>query len=180
MTLSLSTLAPVAGARKKRIRVGRGESSGAGKTSGHGGKGQTARSGGTINAGFEGGQMPLYRRLPKYGFSSRKSILGKNRFQAVNLAELERFEDGSTVDAVALRSAGFGRTAAKVGGFKILGRGELTKKLHLKVEAISTSARAKIEALGGSVELPVVTQPKEAQRDNARGDKKGEVRGSAK
>lgn len=154
MALELSKLSPVPGSRKRRVRVGRGESSGAGKTSGHGGKGQTARSGGTINAGFEGGQMPLYRRLPKYGFESLKSISGKNQFHVVNLDDLNRFENGATVDAASLKSAGFGRTASKLAGYKVLGRGELKKKLHLKVQAVSASARAKIESLGGSVELP--------------------------
>jgi len=151
--MKLSELAPRKGARKAARRVGRGESSGAGKTCGKGGKGQTARSGGTINPGFEGGQMPLYRRLPKHGFRSRKRVLGLNQFQIVNLGLLERFETGTVVDEQSLRAFGLGRTNSKLAGFKILGNGELTKKLTLKVSAVSSSARSKIEALGGTITL---------------------------
>ena len=97
--MELSKLSPGKGARKMRKRVGRGESSGHGKTSCHGGKGQTARSGGKIRPGFEGGQMPLYRRVPKIGFRSRKKVLGVNCYNLVNLSVLDLFEDGAVVDA---------------------------------------------------------------------------------
>jgi large subunit ribosomal protein L15 len=151
--MKLSNLGPRKGARKKRVRVGRGESSGFGKTSGRGGKGQTARSGGHINAGFEGGQMPLYRRLPKWGFRSRKKVLGLNNFQVVNLEKLNVFADGDVVDATKLRSLGLGRRAFKAAGYKILAAGTLTKKLTVKVQAVSEVAKQRIEAAGGSVEI---------------------------
>jgi large subunit ribosomal protein L15 len=151
--LKLSELKPKHGARKRKIRLGRGESSGHGKTSGKGGKGQTARSGGTINPGFEGGQMPLIRRLPKYGFVSNKQVIGKNRYDVVNLSVLERFEAGSTVDAKAVWARGYGRTNSTQAGVKILGKGTLSKKLHVKVQAISEAAKSAIEKAGGSVDI---------------------------
>jgi len=151
--LTLSTLGPRPGARKVRRRVGRGESSGAGKTSGKGGKGQTARTGGTVKAGFEGGQMPLYRRLPKIGFVSHKRVVGKNVFVLVKLSELEKFENGAVVDRAALVAGGLTMPERKRGGIKVLSAGKLTKKLTVKVEAISASAKAAIESAGGTVEL---------------------------
>ena len=111
--LSLSTLAPAIGARKTSKRLGRGESSGRGKTSGRGGKGQTARNGGGVRAGFEGGQMPLYRRIPKIGFTSLKNVAGANRFNVVRLDVLERCENGATVDATSLREMGYGVKKSK-------------------------------------------------------------------
>ena len=146
--MDLSTLSPAAGARKKRKRVGRGPASGTGKTSGRGHKGQKSRSGYSRRAGFEGGQMPLHRRLPKRGFrhSSRHPQAG------INVDVLDRaFSDGDEVTAATV----FERNLAKSvkGGIKILGRGELTKKLTVKTEGISASAREKIEGAGGTVEL---------------------------
>lgn len=167
--MELSKLAPRHGARKSRRRVGRGESSGAGKTSGKGGKGQTARSGGHVRPGFEGGQMPLYRRLPKYGFTSRTKVLGLNQYDVINLSSLEKFDNGATVDAEAILAKGYGNHNRNKAGIKVLGTGELTKKLHLKVHAISASAKAKIESLGGSVEL---LQTKEVAAQTQKAEKK--------
>lgn len=149
--MELSTLKPAQGSRSKRRRVGRGEGSGRGKTSGHGGKGQTARSGGKPHIHFEGGQTPLYRRVPKIGFRSRKRTHGENIYTIVNLADLEKFDAGAVVDVEALVKAGckIGRNA----GIKLLGRGEISKQLSVKVHAVSASAKAKIEARGGTVEL---------------------------
>lgn len=151
--MDLSTLKPHPGSKRKKARVGRGEGSGLGKTSGHGGKGQTARSGGKPHMHFEGGQTPLYRRVPKIGFRSRKKTRGENQYEIVNLSELEKFEAGSTVDLEALRQIGRFAGSKEKGGVKLLGKGELTKQLNIKVHAISASARAKIESLGGNVEL---------------------------
>lgn len=164
--LALETLAPLPGARKNRKRLGRGESSGLGKTAGKGNKGQLARSGGKVPAWFEGGQMPLYRRVRKVGFRSRKIRDGLNQFQIVNVSELEKFQSGDVVDSVALASIGLGPRANKLAGIKILGEGELTKKLTVKVQAVSDSARKKIESAGGAVELvnsPVKASSSEAQ-----------------
>lgn len=152
--LALNNLKPLPGARKARTRVGRGEASGHGKTSGRGGKGQTARSGGKIRAGFEGGQMPLYRRLPKFGFTSQKAVLGKNRYSVVRLSVLERLDNGTTVDMAKIQALGYAKKSAAQAGVKILSDiDKLTKKLHVKVAAISASARAQVEAAGGTVEL---------------------------
>lgn len=150
------------GAKKKRTRIGRGESSGHGKTSGHGGKGQTARAGGRIRPGFEGGQMPLYRRVPMIGFISRKKTLGDNKYHIVNLSTLERLEDGSTFSPETLARSP--RSKFK-GGIKILGFGELTKKLHIKTHAISKKAKEIIESKGGTVELlKAVSQKNRSQK----------------
>ncbi len=146
-------LAPNSGARKKRRRLGRGESSGVGKTSGKGGKGQTARKGAKIRPGFEGGQMPLYRRIPKMGFVSRGRVIGFNQFNVLNLDDLNRFDDGAKIDSKFLKENGFHSVAGKKAGFKLLGRGELKKKVHLRIEAASQSAKAKVEAAGGSLEI---------------------------
>lgn len=151
--LTLSNLKQPKGSRKAGKRLGRGESSGSGKTAGKGGKGQTARSGGSIKPGFEGGQMPLVRRIPKLGFTSRQQVLGKNQYDVVNLSVLDSFDAGSTVDPEAIYRRGYGRTASRLAGLKILGNGSLSKKLHVKAHAISNSAREKIEAAGGTVEL---------------------------
>ena len=151
--MELSKLGPRKGAKKKRTRYGLGEGSGHGKTAGRGGKGQTARTGGGTRAGFEGGQMPLYRRLPKFGFTSIARIKGQNVYSVINLSDLERFDNGATVDEAALRTLGIVRGKGRTAGVKVLGKGELTKKLTVKVNAISESAKAKIEASGGSVEL---------------------------
>jgi len=151
--MKLSELKPAKGSRKAARRVGRGESSGAGKTSGRGGKGQTARSGGGVRAGFEGGQMPLYRRMGKVGFRSQKKTLGLNSYHTVDVSVLERFENGSVVDADAILAIGYGRHNRNRAGVKILGTGTLSRKLTVKVHAVSASAKQKIEAAGGTVEL---------------------------
>jgi large subunit ribosomal protein L15 len=134
------------GANKKKRIVGRGQGSGRGTTAGRGNKGQQSRSGGKTYLGFEGGQMPLYRRLARRGFSNYPF---KKTFQAVNLGELEkRFNDGETVDPATLAARGLAKGSVPV---KILGNGEITKKLSVKVAAISASAKEKIEKAGGSV-----------------------------
>jgi large subunit ribosomal protein L15 len=146
--MRLHDLKPRPGARHPRKRLGQGESSGHGKTSGRGGKGQTARSGSSIRIGFEGGQMPLIRRIPKRGFNNARHT---TRYLAVNLESLNQFEDGATVDEAAMRSVGLAN--GKSSGVKILGNGELTRKLVVSAHAFSASARAKIEAKGGSCEV---------------------------
>jgi large subunit ribosomal protein L15 len=147
--MRLHDLKPNPGAKHRRKRLGCGESSGHGKTSGKGHKGQKARSGGSIRPGFEGGQMPIYRQLPKRGFSNAafKTVYG-----VVNLDDLEkRFDDGAAINEKLLRGAGLVR--GTFDGIKVLGRGEVSKKFHLEVDAISASAREKIEKSGGSVTL---------------------------
>jgi large subunit ribosomal protein L15 len=146
--MRLHDLKPRPGAKHRRKRLGQGESSGHGKTSGRGGKGQTARSGSSIRIGFEGGQMPLIRRIPKRGFNNTRHTV---RYLPVNLASLNQFEDGATVDQAALRNAGLANGHAA--GIKILGKGELTRKLTVSAHAFSASAKAKIEAKGGACEL---------------------------
>src|SRR5436309_6299358 len=133
------------GSRHRRKRLGQGESSGHGKTSGRGGKGQTARSGSSIRIGFEGGQMPLIRRIPKRGFNNARHA---TRYLPVNLEQLNRFEEGARVDEQALREAGLANGRAS--GIKVLGDGELTRKLTVSAHAFSATARSKIEAKGGS------------------------------
>ncbi len=145
--MNLHTLKPADGARKKEIRVGRGIGSGVGKTCGRGHKGQKARSGGGVRPGFEGGQMPIYRRLPKRGF---KNIWAK-KFAEVNVETLNRFDDGAVVDAVALVEVGILKNV--LDGVKVLGKGEITKKLTVKLQAFSKSAKEKIEAVGGTAEV---------------------------
>src|ERR1017187_5520495 len=153
--MRLHDLKPRPGAKHRRKRLGQGESSGHGKPSGRGGKGQTARSGSSIRIGFEGGQMPLIRRIPKRGFNNARHTI---QYLPVNLESLNQFEDGARVDETALRSAGLanGRGA----GVKILGGGELTRKLTVSARAFSAAARAKIEAKGGVCEL---VAPKKAE-----------------
>ncbi len=146
--MDLSSLTNTPGARKSRKRVGRGMGSGMGKTSTRGHKGQGARKGHKQKLGFEGGQMPLMRRLPKRGFKNPNRI----PYFGVNVGELEQFADGAIVDIEVLLAAGFGYRASKTAGIKILGDGELTKKLTVKASAFSASAKAKIEALGGTCE----------------------------
>lgn len=139
---------PRPGANHRRKRLGQGESSGHGKTSGRGGKGQTARSGSSIRVGFEGGQMPLIRRIPKRGFNNARHA---TRYIPVNVESLNVFEDGARVDEAALRSVGLANGRAE--GIKILGDGEVTKKLSVSAHAFSASARTKIEAKGGTCEV---------------------------
>jgi large subunit ribosomal protein L15 len=147
--LRLHNLKPRAGSKHRKKRLGCGESSGHGKTSGRGGKGQSARSGSSIRIGFEGGQMPLIRRLPKRGFNNNQF---RTSYLPVDLDTLNQFDDGATVDESILRSSGAAR-GQKLLRVKILGDGELTKKLHVKVAAFSATARAAIEKAGGTAEV---------------------------
>jgi len=137
-----------AGKHKLRKRIGRGSGSGHGKTSGRGHKGQSSRSGSGSVSLFEGGQMPLYRRLPKRGFSNAKF---ETRYEVVNVSQLERFEDGADIGAEQLSMAGLiGSRNSRV---KILGDGELTKKLQISANKFSKSAEQKIVAIGGTVKI---------------------------
>jgi large subunit ribosomal protein L15 len=146
--MRLHDLKPRPGAKHRRKRIGQGESSGHGKTSGRGGKGQSARSGSSIRIGFEGGQMPLIRRIPKRGFNNAQHRI---EYIPVNLEALNQFEDGAKVDEVALRSVGLANGPLR--RVKILGNGEITKKLTVTAHAFSASARTKIEAKGGKCEV---------------------------
>jgi large subunit ribosomal protein L15 len=151
--VKIHTLVPNKGARKVAHRIGRGDASGSGTTAGKGHKGQKARSGGKVSGWFEGGQMPLYRRIPKWGFVARKRILGLNLYNIIDLDILESFEDGSVIDAEVLQAVGFARKSKRKAGVKVLGSGKLTKKLTVRVHAITGSAKAAIEKLGGTVEV---------------------------
>jgi large subunit ribosomal protein L15 len=144
--MRLNNLKPRPGAKHRVKRLGCGESSGHGKTSGKGHKGQKARSGGSIRLGFEGGQMPLIRRLPKRGFNNAAF---KARYALVNLDKLEVFEAGSEINEQLLREKGL--ISGRFDGLKILGRGEITKKFTVEADKFSESARQKIEQAGGSV-----------------------------
>lgn len=146
--MKMHELSPAAGARKASKRLGRGIGSGTGKTSGKGHKGQWARSGGGVRPGFEGGQMPLSRRLPKTGFDNRY----KKIYSIVNLDDLNKFEDGAVVDAEALKKAGV-LSKIEQYGLKVLGDGELTKKVTVKAKKFSKSATEKIEKAGGKAEV---------------------------
>ena len=145
--MKLNELSPAKGARKNRKRVGRGSGSGHGKTSGRGHKGQKSRSGGNIPAWFEGGQLPLTRRLPIKGFTNYT----RREYEVVNLSDLERSGLEGTVTIAVLRAAGIVTRSRKP--VKVLAMGEVTKALDLKVNAISAKAREKIEAAGGTIEL---------------------------
>lgn len=134
---------------KKAARRGRGIGSGLGKTSGRGQKGQKSRSGGGVRPGFEGGQMPLFRRLPKRGFTN----IFKKEYATVNISSLNVFDDGDTVDTQMIIERGLVRKNLAANGVKVLGNGELEKKINLKVERISESAKEKVEAKGGKVEV---------------------------
>ena len=146
--MRLHNLKPRPGSKHRRKRLGQGESSGRGKTAGRGGKGQTARSGSSIRIGFEGGQMPLIRRIPKRGFNNAQFTTFYN---AVNVSDLNQFEDGARVDELAMSSVGLSNGTSD--GIKILGTGELSKKLTVIASAFSASAKAKIEAKGGTCEV---------------------------
>jgi large subunit ribosomal protein L15 len=146
--MRLHNLKPRPGAKHRTKRLGQGESSGHGKTSGRGGKGQTARSGSSIRIGFEGGQMPLIRRLPKRGFNNARFA---TKYLGVNVGNLNQFDDGARVDETVLRAAGLAN--GRAAGVKILGEGELSKKLTVSANAFSVSAKAKIEAKGGACEI---------------------------
>jgi large subunit ribosomal protein L15 len=145
--MKLNELSPAKGSQRKRQRVGRGVGSGWGKTAGRGTKGQGARSGGGVRPGYEGGQMPIHRRLPKRGFTN----VFKKNLATVNIRDLTRFESGSTVDEVELIKAGLVKGAHD--GIKLLGQGEIDYPLQIKLNAVSKSAKAKIEAAGGTVEV---------------------------
>ena len=145
--MKLHELKPADGARKDKVRVGRGTGSGSGKTSGRGHKGQKARSGGGVRPGFEGGQMPIYRRLPKRGFKN----IWRKEFAEVNVETLNMFDDGTTVDAVVLIEAGILKNV--LDGVRILGNGSLTKKLDVKAQGFTKSAKEKIESVGGTAEV---------------------------
>ena len=146
--MRLHNLKPRPGSKHRTKRLGQGESSGRGKTAGRGGKGQTARSGSSIRIGFEGGQMPLIRRMPKRGFNNARFT---TQYNGVNVSDLNRFEDGARVDELALQSVGLSN--GRSDGVKILGNGELSKKLTVIASAFSASARTKIEAKGGTCEV---------------------------
>ena len=145
--MNLHELSPAAGSNTKAYRKGRGNGSGNGKTAGRGQKGQWARSGGGVRVGFEGGQMPLARRLPKRGFHN---IFAKP-LGAINVSALNKFEDGATVNVCDLLEQGI--LSKCVYGVKVLGNGTLTKKLTVRATAFSASAKEKIEAAGGKVEV---------------------------
>src|SRR5688500_493434 len=144
--MELSNLKPKKGARHAKKRVGRGPGSGHGKTSGRGEKGQKSRSGYSGKRGFEGGQMPLHRRLPKRGFTN----IFKTDYAVVNLSDLERFDNGATVDETALRQAGL--VKGQHDGIKVLGNGKLSKKLTVSATKFSATAKTAIEAAGGTVQ----------------------------
>jgi large subunit ribosomal protein L15 len=145
--MRLNTLKPNKGAKHRKKRVGCGESSGRGKTSGKGNKGQKARSGGGTREGFEGGQMPIFRRLPKKGFNNAQF---RKVYAVVNVSTLEeRFEDGATVSEAALREIGV--VNGRYDGVKILGNGDLSKKFTVEGAKVSATARGKIEKAGGSI-----------------------------
>jgi large subunit ribosomal protein L15 len=146
--MRLHDLKPRPGAKHRRKRLGQGESSGHGRTSGRGGKGQTARSGSSIRIGFEGGQMPLIRRIPKRGFNNARHTIA---YVAVNVESLNQFDDGARVDVEALRNAGLANGPVK--RVKILGDGELTRKLTVAAHAFSATAKSKIEGKGGVCEV---------------------------
>ncbi|MBC5787975.1 MULTISPECIES: 50S ribosomal protein L15 [Clostridiaceae] len=145
--MKLHELSPAAGSTKAPKRIGRGAGSGTGKTAGKGHKGQNARSGGGVRPGFEGGQMPLQRRIPKRGFNN---IFATN-YAIVNVSDLNKFEDGAVVDTAALKEAGLVKKV--MDGVKVLGNGELTKKLTVCAAKFSATAKEKIEKAGGKAEV---------------------------
>ena len=146
--MKLHELRPNEGAFQTKKRVGRGVGSGLGKTSGKGHKGQNARSGGGVRPGFEGGQLPLFRRLPKRGFSN---AMFKKEYATINVSDLEKFENGAVVTPELLKEMGI--LKKQLAGVKVLGNGELTKKLTVKAHKFSSSAIEKIETIGGKAEV---------------------------
>jgi large subunit ribosomal protein L15 len=144
--MQLHELRPAEGSRKKRRRVGRGEGSGRGKTAGRGTKGQNARSGGGVSVGFEGGQMPLQRRIPKRGFTN----IFEKKYEIINVKDLRNFASGETIDREKLREAGLVKKSV---GLKLLGVGEISHPLTIRVDKVSRTAREKIESVGGTVEV---------------------------
>ena len=171
--LRLHSLRPRPGSRHRVKRLGCGESSGHGKTSGKGHKGQKARSGGSLRLGFEGGQMPLIRRLPKRGFNNAAF---HKRYAVVNLSDLKDFKNGSVVNEESLRAANLVR--GNFDGIKILGAGEMKHDLTIQVEKISASAREKVEKAGGTISAPEAKVPN-ARKDQAE-DGKTPEKGSAR
>ena len=147
--MKLHELSPQEGSVKNRFRKGRGAGSGNGKTAGKGHKGQNARSGGGVRPGFEGGQLPLYRKLPKRGF---KNVLFGKQYTVVNVESFNKFNDGDVVDSALLLAKGIISDLAK-DGLKVLGEGELTKKLTVKAAVFSATAKEKIESVGGKTEV---------------------------
>jgi len=145
--MKLNELSPAEGSQRPRQRVGRGVGSGWGKTAGRGNKGQGQRSGGGVRPGYEGGQMPIHRRLPKRGFTN----IFKKNFAIINIRDLARFDSGSTVDELELVKVGL--IKGSYDGIKLLGQGEIDYPLQVKVNAISKSAHEKISAAGGTVEV---------------------------
>jgi large subunit ribosomal protein L15 len=145
--MKLHELKPAQGATKNRKRIGRGVGSGWGKTAGRGNKGHNARSGGGVRPGFEGGQMPIHRRLPKRGFTN----IFKKDIAVINVQDLDRFDAGSVVDEEALIDAGL--VKGRHDGIKLLGQGEIKAALNVKINAVSRSAQEKIEAAGGTIEV---------------------------
>ena len=145
--MKLNELSPPPGSKTEGKRKGRGAGTGNGKTAGRGHKGQNARSGGGVRPGFEGGQMPIYRRLPKRGFTN----IFANKYTEINVSELNKFEDGTVVDATLLKETGV--ISKVLDGVVVLGRGELNKKVTVKVARVTKGAAQKIEAAGGKVEV---------------------------
>ncbi len=146
--MKLHELSPAEGSVKENYRKGRGAGSGNGKTAGKGHKGQNARSGGGVRPGFEGGQLPLYRKLPKRGFNNYRFA---NKYAIINVQSLNKFNDGEVVDSAALLSAGIIHNVFD--GVKVLGEGDIAKKLTVKAAIFSASAKEKIEAAGGKTEV---------------------------
>ncbi len=146
--MKLHELKPNEGSVKKRKRIGRGPGSGTGKTAGKGEKGQNARSGGGVRPGFEGGQLPLFRRLPKRGFSNS---MFKKEYAVINVSDLNKFNDGDVITPELLKELGI--IKKQLSGIKVLGNGTLEKKVTVKAHKFSDSAKAKIEASGGKVEV---------------------------
>ncbi|MRJ46009.1 50S ribosomal protein L15 [Fundicoccus ignavus] len=145
--MKLHTLKPAEGSRQERNRVGRGQGSGNGKTAGRGSKGQKQRSGGGVRLGFEGGQTPLFRRIPKRGFNN----INRKEYAVVNLETLNRFEDGTTVTPALLVESGI--VKKELSGIKILGEGQLERKLTVQAAKFSKAAEEAITAAGGSIEV---------------------------
>lgn len=146
--MKLHTISPAIGATHSKKRLGRGTSSGTGKTSGKGHKGQNARSGGGVRIGFEGGQTPLFRRIAKRGFSN---AMFKTEYAVINLSDLNKFEDGATVSPELLKEMGL--VKKQLDGIKVLGNGKLEKKLVVKAHKFSNVAKEQIEKLGGKAEV---------------------------
>ena len=144
--MKLNELSPAKGSRSPRKRLGRGVGSGSGKTAGRGTKGHNSRSGGGVRPGFEGGQMPIHRRLPKRGFTN----IFKKEIAVLNISDLNRFETGSVVDETAVIRSGL--VKGRRDGIKLLGNGDIEYPLTIRLNAVSAGARSKIEAVGGSIE----------------------------